>query len=55
MNAKQNAVVNKIDNCEFFVGEAEQILTPVICRATKPEIIAVVDPPRAGLRKSHSL
>lgn len=50
-DAKQNAVKNNITNCEFFVGKAEDILSPVIKRATKSNIIAIVDPPRAGLRK----
>ena len=54
-DAKENVVANKISNCEFFVGKAEDVLSPVIRRTTKPNIIAVVDPPRAGLRKTHRL
>lgn len=50
-DAKENAVKNNIKNCEFFVGKAEDILSPVIQRTTKSDIIAIVDPPRAGLRK----
>lgn len=50
-DAKENVIANKISNCEFFVGKAEDILSPVIRRTTKPDIIAIVDPPRAGLRK----
>lgn len=53
-DAKENAVANEIKNCEFFVGKAEDILSPIIQRTTKPDIIAVVDPPRAGLRKRFS-
>lgn len=52
-DAKENAVKNEIKNCEFFVGKAEDILLPVIQRTTKSSIIAIVDPPRAGLRKLH--
>ncbi|CAL7941005.1 unnamed protein product [Xylocopa violacea] len=50
-DAKENVVTNGISNCEFFVGKAEDILYPVIRRVTKPDIIAVVDPPRAGLHQ----
>lgn len=50
-DAKENVIANKVTNCEFFAGKAEDRLSPVIRRATKPDIIAVVDPPRAGLRK----
>ncbi|OAD52212.1 tRNA (uracil-5-)-methyltransferase like protein A [Eufriesea mexicana] len=50
-DAKENVVANKISNCEFFVGKAEDILSAVVRRTTKPDIIAVVDPPRAGLHQ----
>lgn len=52
-DAKENVIKNGITNCEFFVGKAEDILSPVIQRATKPNITAIVDPPRAGLRKLY--
>jgi len=52
-DAKENAVKNGVTNCEFFVGKAEDILQPVIRRTTKSSIIAIVDPPRAGLRESQ--
>ena len=50
-DAKANVVKNGVTNCEFFVGKAEDILIPVIHRTTKTNITAIVDPPRAGLRK----
>ncbi|XP_001603783.1 tRNA (uracil-5-)-methyltransferase homolog A isoform X2 [Nasonia vitripennis] len=50
-NAKVNAKENDVKNCEFFVGKAEDILLPVINRTTKPNIVAIVDPPRAGLHQ----
>jgi len=53
-DAKENAVKNGVTNCEFFVGKAEEILQPVIRRTTKSNIIAIVDPPRAGLRELSS-
>ncbi|KYQ52037.1 tRNA (uracil-5-)-methyltransferase like protein A [Trachymyrmex zeteki] len=54
-DAKENAVKNEIKNCEFFVGKAEDILLPVIQRTTKSSIIAIVDPPRAGLHQKALL
>ncbi|XP_034949648.1 tRNA (uracil-5-)-methyltransferase homolog A-like [Chelonus insularis] len=53
-DAKENAKRNNITNCDFFVGKAEDLLKAVIQRTTKSEIIAVVDPPRAGLHH-HAL
>lgn len=50
-DARENAVKNGVKNCEFFAGKAEDILSPVIHRSTKPTLVAVVDPPRAGLRE----
>ena len=50
-DARANTVQNGVTNCEFFVGKAEDVLSPVIHRTTKPTIVAIVDPPRAGLRK----
>lgn len=54
-DAKSNAENNDITNCDFFVGKAEDILSSVINRTTKEDILAVVDPPRAGLRKNFIL
>ncbi|XP_051153093.1 tRNA (uracil-5-)-methyltransferase homolog A [Leptopilina boulardi] len=50
-DARENAVKNGVKNCEFFAGKAEDILSPVIHRSTKPTLVAVVDPPRAGLHQ----
>lgn len=48
-DAKENAEANGVSNAQFFAGKAEDILSAVIHRATKPNVVAVVDPPRAGL------
>lgn len=50
-DARANAELNGIQNCDFFAGKAEDILTSVLARADGDDIIAIVDPPRAGLRK----
>ncbi|XP_045772412.1 tRNA (uracil-5-)-methyltransferase homolog A [Maniola jurtina] len=48
-DAKANAELNNIDNCEFFTGKAEDVLPSVLARVTSDDVIAIVDPPRAGL------
>ena len=50
-DAKINAELNEITNCEYFSGRAEEILSSVASRNRNDNLIAVVDPPRAGLRK----
>ncbi|KAJ8676069.1 hypothetical protein QAD02_011855 [Eretmocerus hayati] len=50
-DAKVNAKENNVNNCEFFVGKAEDILQPVMYRSTKSSMVAIVDPPRAGLHQ----
>ncbi|KAL4716706.1 hypothetical protein ACJJTC_004825 [Scirpophaga incertulas] len=47
-DAKANAKLNGIGNCEFFAGRAEDILSSVLARA-EGDVVAIVDPPRAGL------
>ncbi|KAK2581834.1 hypothetical protein KPH14_002300 [Odynerus spinipes] len=54
-DAKQNVLQNKVTNCEFFVGKAEDTLFPIVKRATKSRIVAVVDPPRAGIHQKALL
>nr|CAD7200184.1 unnamed protein product [Timema douglasi] len=51
-DAKTNAVNNNVTNCEFFAGRAEVIISSIVNRATKKDVIAVVDPPRAGLHRN---
>ena len=59
-DAKQNAETNGITNAEFVDGNTEQKISGLIQRAVQvakkegisdPEIVAILDPPRAGLRK----
>ncbi|CAJ1390902.1 unnamed protein product [Effrenium voratum] len=49
-SAKANAALNKVDNTEWVVGRAEEVL-PKLLQELDPEleVCAVVDPPRAGL------
>ncbi|XP_063383796.1 tRNA (uracil-5-)-methyltransferase homolog A [Cydia fagiglandana] len=48
-DARANATANGIDNCQFFAGRAEDTLPSVLARAATGDVIAIVDPPRAGL------
>lgn len=48
-DARENAISNGIDNCEFFSGKAEDLLNSVLYRVKTDDVIAIVDPPRAGL------
>ena len=50
-DAKKNAELNGITNCEFFCGEAEEIISSVLSRTKHNHVVAIIDPPRAGLRK----
>ncbi|MBT3173371.1 MAG: 23S rRNA (uracil(1939)-C(5))-methyltransferase RlmD [Lentimicrobiaceae bacterium] len=50
-DAKENALLNKIDNVEFFVGDMLKILTEeFFLEHGKPDVI-VTDPPRAGMHE----
>eukprot|EP00743_Colponemidia_sp_Colp-15_P003613 GILK01003896.1.p1 GENE.GILK01003896.1~~GILK01003896.1.p1 ORF type:complete len:631 (-),score=131.05 GILK01003896.1:2114-3955(-) len=54
-DAKHNAELNHVTNCQFYCGKAESVLSQVIDEinrdTTKPKkkIVGIVDPPRAGL------
>lgn len=50
-NAQDNAVKNKVTNCEFVLGDMKDILGDVASFSTqhgKPDVI-IVDPPRVGM------
>ncbi|MBI9088736.1 MAG: 23S rRNA (uracil(1939)-C(5))-methyltransferase RlmD [Desulfobacterium sp.] len=46
-DAKRNAALNGIDNCDFFVGDIKDVL-PKIDAACD---VMIIDPPRAGMHK----
>ncbi|CAH0564921.1 unnamed protein product [Brassicogethes aeneus] len=54
-DANENAVANNVKNAEFFTGKAEEILGTVCYKSTHDDVIAVVDPPRAGLHQKAIL
>ena len=50
-DARRNAAVNGIENAEFFVGKAEEVLPREFARTGERADVIVVDPPRKGCDK----
>lgn len=50
-DAKINAKLNKLENTEFFVGKAEEVV-PKLYKKGKTANVVVVDPPRKGCEES---
>uniref|UniRef100_H3BDC7 tRNA (uracil(54)-C(5))-methyltransferase n=1 Tax=Latimeria chalumnae TaxID=7897 RepID=H3BDC7_LATCH len=48
-DAKVNAQINGLTNINFHCGKAEDLFPSIINSVTSPNMIAIVDPPRAGL------
>ncbi|XP_041059333.1 tRNA (uracil-5-)-methyltransferase homolog A [Carcharodon carcharias] len=48
-DAKVNAELNGLSNVEFLCGKAEDLFPTVINSLTSQNLVAIVDPPRAGL------
>lgn len=46
-DAKENAMLNGIENAEFFAGKAEKLVPYIIKSGEKPDA-AILDPPRSG-------
>lgn len=49
VDAKFNAEENKIDNCTFYAGNCDDYITKLAFEANNKNLLAVIDPPRAGL------
>ena len=50
--ARENALINKIDNAQFIAGDVEKILDDLINEQKIIPDIVMVDPPRKGLDRS---
>lgn len=50
-DARYNAAANNVTNCEFFAGNCDDYIQTFVHKATGENIVAIVDPPRAGLRR----
>ncbi|XP_055976319.1 tRNA (uracil-5-)-methyltransferase homolog A isoform X2 [Sorex fumeus] len=48
-DARVNAQENELNNVEFHCGRAEDLLPTLVNRLASQQLIAVLDPPRAGL------
>ncbi|XP_041347369.1 tRNA (uracil-5-)-methyltransferase homolog A-like [Gigantopelta aegis] len=51
-DAKANAQLNGVTNIEFHCGKVEDIINGVMKTVHMSHVVAIVDPPRAGLHKS---
>ena len=48
-DAKENARINGITNCEFFAGDMRDVLTADFIAVHGAPDVMIVDPPRAGM------
>jgi len=48
-DAKKNALLNKIDNCTFYVGDMKDVLDEDFVKMNGQPDVIIVDPPRAGM------
>ena len=54
-DAKRNAEMNSISNCEFFASDMKDIFKPAfIAEHGQPDVI-IIDPPRAGMHEDVSV
>lgn len=50
INARENALKNKINNAEFYTGKAEEVVPKLYKQKVKADVV-IVDPPRKGCEK----
>lgn len=50
-DAKFNAKENNIENSKFYAGNCDDYIHSFVYQANNPNLLAVLDPPRAGIRK----
>ncbi|MEZ4909822.1 MAG: 23S rRNA (uracil(1939)-C(5))-methyltransferase RlmD [Saprospiraceae bacterium] len=51
-DAKENALLNDIQNVKFFAGDVKDLLTDDFIKLHKKPDIIITDPPRAGMHES---
>ena len=51
-DAKENALLNKIENVEFFVGDLAKVFTDTFIRENGHPDVIITDPPRDGMHKN---
>jgi len=47
--AERNALVNRLGHCSYITGNVEDTIPRMVQAAKHEEVVAIVDPPRAGL------
>lgn len=50
-DANFNASENNIENCTFVAGNCNDYIQSLVHQAKDGDVLAIIDPPRAGLRK----
>ncbi len=51
VDAKENARLNNVTNCDFYAGDVRMVLNPEFIAANgKPDVV-ITDPPRAGMHE----
>uniref|UniRef100_A0A8C5KF25 tRNA (uracil-5-)-methyltransferase homolog A n=1 Tax=Jaculus jaculus TaxID=51337 RepID=A0A8C5KF25_JACJA len=48
-DAQVNALTNELSNVEFHCGRAEDLVPTLVSRLASQQLVAILDPPRAGL------
>lgn len=54
-DAKFNAQENEIENSKFYAGNCDDYIHSLVYEAENENLLAVLDPPRAGIRKYHPI
>ncbi len=47
VNAKENAEINQISNCEYYCGKAEVLVPKLVAQGERADVV-ILDPPRKG-------
>lgn len=54
-DAEFNAAENGIENSKFFAGNCDDYINTMVHQHKGDDLLAIIDPPRAGLRKELTL
>lgn len=54
-DAKFNATENGIENAKFYAGNCDDYIHSLVYEADNENLLAILDPPRAGIRKLSQL
>lgn len=54
-DARVNALDNELSNVEFHCGRAEELVPALVSRLASQQLVAILDPPRAGLHSKAVL